>query len=152
MEYSDIASVSGKGGLFKVLSTTRGGVILESIDEDKKKFVAGVHQKVSILSEISIYTRSAKGSTPIADVLRAIHKEFGGDPDVDAKSPEELKAFFKHILPDYDEERVYPSDIKKVISWYLLINVEIPELLNSEKGKKGQNNTESDDSSSDQSN
>ena len=129
MDYNDIASVQGKGGLFKVLSTTRGGVVLEALDGEGKRFVAGVHQKVSVLSEISIYTRNAEGSTPLADVFKSIEEEFGGDPDVDTKSNDELKSFLKHVLPDYDEDRVYPSDIKKVLSWYLLLRSKAPELL-----------------------
>ena len=148
MEYSEIASVSGKGGLFRVLSTTRGGVILESMDDNKKKFVAGVHQKVSILSEISIYTKNADGSMPMEKVLQKIHEEFDGDPDVDTKSSDELKAFFKHILPDYDEDRVYTSDIKKVISWYRQILNHMPGLLE-KKTEKSAKDKKSGDAISD---
>ena len=130
MEFSDIAAVSGKGTLFKIINPTRTGVILESMDEQKKKMVATMHNKVSILSEISIYTTDAEGATPLEDVMRKIHAEFDGDTDLDKNSsPEELKSFMKFILPEYDENRVYVSDIKKVVSWYAQIVEQVPEVL-----------------------
>ncbi|MEQ6167467.1 MULTISPECIES: DUF5606 domain-containing protein [unclassified Ekhidna] len=137
MDFSDIASVSGKGTLFKVIQPTRTGVILESLDEHKKKMVATMHNKVSILSEISIYTTDAEGAVPLEDVMRKIHKEFDGDTDLDKNSSsEELKAFLKFILPDYDEGRVYVSDIKKVVSWYDQLVKQAPEVLVEKKEEK----------------
>ncbi|WP_420316243.1 DUF5606 domain-containing protein [Ekhidna sp.] len=130
MDFSDIASVSGKGTLFQIIQPTRTGVILESLDEHKKKMVATMHNKVSILSEISIYTTDAEGAVPLEDVMRKIHIEFDGDTDLDKNSsPEELKAFLKFVLPDYDEGRVYVSDIKKVVSWYDQLVKQAPEVL-----------------------
>ncbi len=130
MEFSDIAAVSGKGGLFKIVSPTRTGVILESLDEHKKKMVASVHNKVSVLSEISIYTTDSEGAVPLEDVMRKIHQEFDGDTDLDKNSDaDELKSFLKFILPDYDESRVYTSDIKKVVNWYNQLVAEAPEVL-----------------------
>ena len=130
MEFSDIASVSGKGTLFKIIQPTRTGVILESLDEHKKKMVATMHNKVSILSEISIYTTDSEGAVPLEDVMRKIHAEFDGDTDLNKNSsPEELKSFLKFILPEYDENRVYVSDIKKVVSWYDQLVKQTPEVL-----------------------
>ena len=130
MEYSDIASVSGKGGLFKILKPTRSGVILESLDEHRKKLVAGATQRISVLSDISIYTTTQEGSKPLDEVLRNIFKEFGDDPGITPTSDaDELKAFLKHILPDYDEQRVYVSDIKKLVSWYSHLLAHAPDLL-----------------------
>jgi len=130
MEFKDLAAVSGKGVLYKVVQPTRTGVVLESLDDAKKKMVASIHNKVSILSEISIYTTDAEGAVPLEDVMRKIHKEFDGDTDLDKNSdPEELKSFLKFILPDYDESRVYVSDIKKLVSWYAQIAGRIPEVL-----------------------
>lgn len=137
MDFSDIASVSGKGNLFKIINPTRTGVILESMDEHKKKMVATMHNKVSILSEISIYTTDAEGAVPLEEVMKKIHKEFAGDTDLDKNSsPDELKAFLKFILPDYDESRVYVSDIKKVVSWYGQLVKEAPEVLEKKKEEK----------------
>jgi len=137
MEFSDIAAVSGKGTLFKIIQPTRTGVILESMDEHKKKMVATMHNKVSILSEISIYTHNAEGATPLEDVMRKIHKEFSGDTDLDKNSsPEELKSFMKFILPDYDEDKVYVSDIKKLVNWYDQLVKQAPEILEEKKKEK----------------
>lgn len=137
MDFSDIASVSGKGNLFKIIQPTRTGVVLESMDEHKKKMVATMHNKVSILSEISIYTTDTEGAVPLEDVMKKIHKEFDGDTDLDKNSsPEELKSFLKFVLPEYDEARVYVSDIKKVVSWYDQIVKQAPEVLKEKKAEK----------------
>ena len=130
MEFNDVASVSGKGGLFKVLSPTRTGVILESLDGSKKKLVAGMQTKVSVLSDISIYITDGDGAVPLKDVMVKIHEEFEGDTGLSgASDPEELKSFLKHVLPNYDEDRVYVSDIKKLVNWYNKLATDFPEVL-----------------------
>ena len=137
MDFSDIASISGKGVLFNIIQPTRTGVILESLDEHKRKMVASMHNKMSILSEISIYTTDTEGAVPLEDVMKKIHKEFDGDTNLDKNSSsEELKAFLRYILPDYDEARVYVSDIKKVVSWYDQLVKQVPELLAEKKEEK----------------
>ena len=119
MKFTEIAALSGKGGLFKVINPTRTGVILESLDGSKKRMIAGTSAKVSVLSEISIYILDEAESVPLLEVFRVIHKTYAGEIGLDKKSdPEELKSFFKSILPNYDVGRVYVSDIKKVITWY----------------------------------
>jgi len=134
MDLKEIASISGKGGLFKVVKPTRTGLILESIDEKRQKIVASIHHKVSLLDEISIFTHSEEGSIPLIDVLRKINSEFSDDPGVDGKSSkDELISFMKYILPDFDEDRVYPSVIKKLISWYLILIKNYPELFEEPK-------------------
>ena len=148
MDLKEIASISGKGGLFKVVKPTRTGVILESIDEKRQKIVASIHHKVSLLDEISIFTHSKEGSLPLIDVLRKIYSEFSDDPGVDSKSSkDELISFMKYILPDFDEDRVYPSDIKKLISWYLILEKNYPELFEEQKkqDKKEEKEEESDE-------
>ena len=130
MELKDIASVSGKGGLFKVIKPGNTGMLLESLDEPKSKLVAGTNSKVSLLEEISIYIHSKEGTMPLADVLKKIKKDFEGDLGVDNNSdPDELKAFMKSVLPTYDEGRVYVSDIKKLVRWYMIIHQYAPEIL-----------------------
>lgn len=137
MDYSDIASVAGKGGLFKIVKPTRTGVILESLDDKKQKLVASATQRISVLSDISIYTTDQEGSRPLEDVFRQINKEFNGDLGVTPTSePDELKAFIKHIIPDYDPQRVYVSDIKKVINWYNALKQNAPELLEEKSEEK----------------
>ena len=133
MDFNEIATVSGKGGLFKVVAPTRGGVILESMDEHKKKMVVGINQKVSVLGEIAIYTTDAEGTRSLEEVMKKIHAEFDGDTDLTGNSDaEELKSFLKFILPQYDEERVYVSDIKKLVNWYNFLSKSYPDLLTEE--------------------
>jgi hypothetical protein len=134
MELRDIASVAGRGGLFKVVKPGKSGVLLESIDEAKTKLVASASNKLSLLEEISIYTRTKEGTAPLGEVLRKIKREFAGDPGVDANSDSaELKAFMKSVLPEYDEDRVYVSDIKKLVKWYTAILKYAPEILKEEQ-------------------
>ena len=130
MDFKELATVSGKPGLYKVLKPTRSGVILESLDGKKSKLVAGMSQRVSILSDISIYTLTEEGAEPLKSVMQKIEKEFAGDLGLDANPDDaELRAFMKHVLPEVDEARVYTSDIKKLISWYSLIRAQAPETL-----------------------
>ena len=136
MTIADIATVSGKGGLFKVLAPTKSGVILESLDDAKTKMVATTNHRLSLLNEISIYTTTKEGNVPLEDVLKKVQKDFGDDPGVDANSDsDELKAFMKSVLPQYDEDRVYTSDIKKLVRWYGLIRKHAPEVLKEAEDK-----------------
>jgi len=130
MELKDLASVSGKGGLYKVMKPGNTGVLLESLDDSKTRIVASANNRLSLLEEISIYTHTKEGTTPLKAVLQKIKKEFNTDTGVDANSdPSELKAFMKSVLPEYDEDRVYVSDIKKLVKWYSLILQYAPEIL-----------------------
>ena len=130
MDFKDIAAVSGKGGLFKVVKPTKTGVILESLDDNKAKLVTTLNQKVSVLAEISVYSTGEQETIALNEVFLKIKEEFDDDPGVDKTSdPDELKSFLAHILPDYDRERVYVSDIKKIVSWYQLVYQFAPELL-----------------------
>jgi uncharacterized protein DUF6852/uncharacterized protein DUF5606 len=142
MDFKDIAAVSGKGGLFKVVKPTKTGVILESLDENKAKLVTTVNQKVSVLAEISVYSTGEQETVPLNEVFIKIREEFNEDPGVDKNSePDELKSFLAHILPDFDRDRVYVSDIKKIVNWYLIIFQWAPELLQpieAEEEEKGE--------------
>ena len=130
MDFKDIAAVSGKGGLFKVVKPTKTGVILESLDDQKAKLVTNMSQKVSVLAEISVYSTGEEETVALNEVFLKIKEEFDDDPGVDKNSdPDELKSFLAHILPDYDRERVYVSDIKKIVNWYLIVYQWAPELL-----------------------
>ena len=140
MKLSEIASVSGKGGLFKVVSPTKAGVILESLDESKTKLIATTHHRLSLLHEISIYTTTEEGTVALGDVLKKINKDFGTDLGVDGNAdPSELKSFLKSVLPEYDEERVYVSDIKKLVKWYGILLQYAPEVLTeTEENQEGE--------------
>ncbi|WP_192347704.1 DUF5606 domain-containing protein [Algoriphagus sp. Y33] len=137
MNFKDLATVAGKPGLFKVLKPSRTGVILESMDAKKTKLVAGMSQRVSILSDISIYTLTEEGAEPLESVMKKIEAEFKGDLGLDANPDDsELRAFMKHVLPEVDEARVYTSDIKKLINWYNLLKVQAPEVLQKTEEEK----------------
>ncbi|MDA0196487.1 MAG: DUF5606 domain-containing protein [Bacteroidetes bacterium] len=129
MDFSEIASVAGKSGLFKVFNPTRNGLILESLN-DQSKLVVGPTSKVSILAEISIFTTSTDGSEPLDRLMQKIYKEFKDDIGITGSAdPQELRAFLKHVLPEYDDDRVYVSDIKKLVNWYNCIVKQLPEML-----------------------
>ena len=130
MKLSEIASVAGKGGLYKIVGSTKGGLILESLDASKTKLVTGGSHKISVLHEISIYTNTKEGTVSLEAVLKKIHKDFGNDPGVDGESDtNELKSFMKSVLPEFDEQRVYTSDIKKLVKWYGVLLKEAPDVF-----------------------
>jgi predicted Zn-dependent protease len=137
MTIADLATISGKGGLFKVVAPTKSGVILESLDESKTKLVATANHRLSLLNEISIYTTSREGTVALEEVLKKIYAEYGNDIGVDGNAdPKELKAFLKSVVADYDEDRVYVSDMKKLVKWYEYIVKYAPEVLTSEKSEE----------------
>lgn len=137
MTLTEIATVSGKGGLFKVLAPTKSGVILESMDDAKTKVVATASHRLSLLNEISIYTTTKEGTVGLENILKKIHADFGSDIGVDLNSDAtELKSFMKAVLPEYDESRVYVSDIKKLVRWYDTLLKYAPELFNTPAEEK----------------
>jgi hypothetical protein len=122
MNLSGIISIGGMSGLFKIVAQIKNGVLVESLI-DKKRVPAYSTHKVSELENITIY--STGGNVPLKDVFQKIYDAQKGGAAIDHKLPDaELKKYFKLVLPDYDEERVYVSDIKKVINWYNLLQKE----------------------------
>lgn len=120
-----------------MLAPAKTSLVLESLDSARTKMVATTHHRVSVLSEISIYTTTKEGTVSLEDVLKKIHKEYGNDPGVDGNSdPSELKSFLKSVLPEYDEDRVYVSDIKKLVKWYSIILEFAPSILQDEVQKE----------------
>ena len=120
MSLDKILSIGGRPGLFRLVTQTRTGLIAESL-LDGKKVSAGVSNNISVLSEIAIYTLEEE--IPLREVFGKIQqKEDGGKTSVDHKADKlALEEYFFEVVPDYDEDRVYPSDIKKVIQWYNLL-------------------------------
>lgn len=117
MELSKILSVSGRPGLYKMLSQTKNGFIVESL-QDGKRFPVFSHIRVSSLEEISIYSTSEE-DIPLKDIFRKMYEHLDGKEAIDSKSSDkEIIAFFEEIVPEYDKEQVYLSDMKKVLSWY----------------------------------
>jgi hypothetical protein len=137
MELKEVATISGKGGLFKVVKPTRTGVILESLDAQKSRVVAGTQHRVSLLKEISIYTTGKETSVPLEEVLMAIYEKYGKDIPANAKSSTvELADFIESVVPNYDTERVYTSDIKKLVNWYSILATHAPELFEKKESGK----------------
>jgi hypothetical protein len=133
MALDKILSIEGKPGLFKLLTQTRTGFVAESLLNGKRLSV-GITHKVSLLSEIAIFTLEEE--LPLGEVFNQIkEKEEGRKTSVGHKeSALRLEEYFFEILPNYDEDRVYPSDIKKVIKWYnLLVENGITDFSSPEK-------------------
>ncbi|QXP61511.1 DUF5606 domain-containing protein [Olleya sp. HaHaR_3_96] len=120
MALDKVLAIAGKPGLYKLVTQTRGGFIAESLIDNRRMSV-GIQQNVSILSEIAIYTLTEE--VPLKDVLSKIKdKEKGAQTSISHKdSKDKLEEYFFEVLPDYDEDRVYPSDIKKVVQWYNML-------------------------------
>ncbi|GEP50687.1 hypothetical protein FNO01nite_13590 [Flavobacterium noncentrifugens] len=119
MNLEKILAISGKPGLYALKVQTRTGFVAESL-ADGKKVTVGLRSNVSLLSEISMYTNSEE--KPLAEVMRNIAIKEDNGPAISHKEDNAtLIAYFKEILPDYDEDRVYPSDIKKVLNWYNIL-------------------------------
>ncbi len=121
MNLDKILSIAGKPGLFQMLTQTRGGFVAVSL-LDGKKVTVNLKSNVSVLSEIAIYTLEEE--MPLVSVLEKIYnKESGGKTSVAHKADKlDLEAYFFEVLPNYDEDRVYASDIKKVIQWYNILH------------------------------
>ncbi|MCI4441898.1 MAG: DUF5606 domain-containing protein [Lentimicrobium sp.] len=119
MNLEKILSISGKPGLYALKVQTRNGFLVESLI-DGKKLAVNLKVNVSLLSEISIYTITAE--KPLSEVMRNIAVKENEGPAISHKEDNAtLVAYFSEILPEYDSERVYPSDIKKVLNWYNLL-------------------------------
>lgn len=131
-----ILSVSGKPGLYKLISNSKNMVIVESV-VDNKKVPIHARDKVVSLGDISIYTET--DDVPLKNIFISIkNKENGAKASINTSAkPEELKKYFEEILPDFDKDRVYPTDIKKIISWYNILteaglDYETEETINEE--------------------
>jgi len=129
----EILSMTGRPGLFKLVSQGKNMLIVESLI-DGKRIPAYTKDKVVSLGDIAIFTETAE--VPLGKVLEALKvKENGGVCSIDPKADnDKLRNYLGEILPDYDRDRVYPSDIRKLLSWYnILINAQITEFLEEEK-------------------
>ncbi len=120
MSLEKIIAISGKPGLFELMSQTRGGFLVTSLIDGKRQSIS-MRNNVSVLNEIAVYTYDKE--VPLKEVFIAIREKQNGEASISHKSSKkELESYFLEVLPDYDEERVYASDIKKVIQWYNLLH------------------------------
>lgn len=119
MQLEKIISISGKPGLFKLISQLRNGFIIEDVTTQKKISISNTSQ-VSLLDNISMYTFDSE--VPLFDVFENIAKKEDYKATISHKAtPEELRSFMAEVLPNYDVERVYDSDIKKLAQWYNIL-------------------------------
>jgi hypothetical protein len=120
MGLEKILSVAGKPGLYKLITQTRSGFVAESL-LDGKRITVSLRSSVSVLSEIAIYTLEEE--VPLREVFQKIKtKENGGKTSIGHKDEKiKLEEYFFEVLPNYDEDRVYVSDIKKIIQWYNIL-------------------------------
>ena len=135
IQLKDILAISGKGGLFKSIAQARNGIVVESL-EDQKRHVAPATARVSSLEDIAIFTIDEE--VPLADIFYMIHEKSEGKETLSHKAAvEELKSQFKELVPEYDEDRVYVSDIKKVFQWYNLLHQhQLLEVIDKEEEKE----------------
>ena len=142
MKIEGIINVSGKPGLHKIISQSKNAIIVESLT-DKKRMPIYSHTKANSLEEISIYTND--DTIDLINVFENIYKKEKGEKCIDHKSSkDDLEGYFREILKEYDEDRVYLSDIKKIIQWYnILISSGFKfQNTNNEKNDKNKNSKE----------
>lgn len=132
MDLSGVISISGKPGLYKVIAQGKNNIIVESLT-DKKRVPAYSSDRISAIDDISIYTLD--GDTPLTDVFASIYKKQEGKQGPSHKDDiNTLYSYFSEVLPDFDQERVYPSDIKKLFQWYnILLKAGCLEAVEEEK-------------------
>lgn len=137
MTLDKILAIAGKPGLFALKIQTRTGFVAESLI-DGKKITVGLKSNVSLLSEISVYTYTEE--KPLTEIMRTIAIKENNGPAISHKEENsKLTAYFLEVLPDYDQERVYPSDIKKILNWYNmlqakgLVSKEEPKIENADE-------------------
>lgn len=119
MSIQKILAIAGKPGLYELKIQTRTGFVAESL-LDGKRITVGMRSNVSLLSEIAVYTYTEE--VRLAEVFKAIATKESDGPAISHKEDDaKLKAYFREVLPEFDEDRVYTSDIKKIFNWYNLL-------------------------------
>jgi len=121
----DVVAITGAPGLYRVVKADDKAIVVESMDAQKKRQLVRGNMMVSKLMDVSIYTDNE--SEPLVHVIQNIHEKYGDELPISKKaSNEDLMAFLYSVLPNYDEDKVYPSNVKKLISWYkILIDQEV---------------------------
>ena len=134
-----ILAISGQPGLFKMIAEAKNNIIVESIETGKRMPVYS-SSKVSALDDIAVFTDS--GDINLKEVLKAIYtKEEGGSAISYKSAPDQLKSYFAEVLPSYDRERVYISDIKKVVRWYgILLRNDLLDFTDEDETEKSSDN------------
>ena len=135
MDLKEIMVVSGRPGLFKYLADGRNGIIVESLTDKTRTFIPAT-ARVSALSDIAIFTDT--GEISLREVLKKIREKENGQPSLNPKSDDkEIREYFESVVPDYNKERVYLSDMKKVFVWYNILQQQnLLEILDAEEKKE----------------
>ena len=134
MDLTEILSIAGKPGLYKLVAKSKQNVIVESLI-DKKRFPAFASDRISSLEEITVFTTD--DNEPLKDVLKKMYEKHSGGPSIESTSDgNTLRKYFEEVLPDFDKEKVYNSDIKKIISWYNLLQKEDMLSFSEEENKE----------------
>ncbi len=144
MDLKGILSIGGYSGLYKLIKQTKNGFVVESLT-DKKRMQAFATSKISTLEDIAIYTET--GEVSLKDVFKKIFEKENGKQTIGHKSSaDELKNLFAEVLPDYDRDRVYVSDIKKVVNWYnQLVDLALIDLEEDEDDKNKDEKNDEDE-------
>lgn len=144
MGLDKILAISGKPGLYELTAQTRGGFVAKSM-LDGKKIAVNMRHNVSVLSEIAIYTYTEE--VPLGEVFEKIKEKENGEKAISHKSSKaELEGYFSEVLPDYDVDRVYTSDIKKIVQWYnLLIENGMTDFSKEEKAADDKKSTDEEE-------
>lgn len=144
MDINKILSIGGRPGLWEMKAQTRGGVLAESLI-DGKKIPINIKNNISMLGEISIYTYSEE--IPLKEVFQKIGEKENFAKSLDPKSSKDnLLNYFREVLPEFDEERVYQSDIKKILQWYnLLVEKGFTSFVEKENASDAENETTKED-------
>lgn len=132
MELADIAAITGMPGLYKIAARRNDGLIVTSLLDNKTQFVSGRKHLFTTLDNITIYTQ--EDTVPLKEVLAEIKKQESKNPAPDGKEDAKLRSWFEVILPTYDREKVYVSDLKKLVKWYGILDAQkLIEELTSDK-------------------
>lgn len=116
IKLKELLAISGHSGLYRFISQGRQGVIVESLTDGRRMLVPA-SAKVSAIADIAVFTEA--GELPLKDVFKKIQLTENGGPAINTKSDDKaIRSYFEKVLPEFDKERVYTSDIKKIISWY----------------------------------
>ncbi len=134
----NILAISGKPGLYLLVARGNSTVIVESMDGSKKRFSVGMRDRITSLNDVSIYTEDE--DVKLTDVFESMKKHEDGKPvamDVKKASKDELADYVTQVLPNFDRERVYPNDMRKLIVWYnILVQNGISEFADPEEGSE----------------
>lgn len=132
---TDVVAITGQPGLFRLLKSNDNAIVVESLEAKPKRQLVKGNMMVSKLTDVSIYTE--EDSEPLAEVLLKIKSDFGDELPITKKSSNtDLMEFLRKVLPDFDDERVYPSNVKKLVTWYnILIREKVDFTLPDETGE-----------------